>query len=143
MVRLLLVGSLSVVLFVGCGRTVDVERVCDLNDEFAALNERTLPNIEDDPFPAPAMLEENFVEGARLMREMLDVAPEEIRADLAAYVESNEKLLNLYAEFDFDREELWSTMDEETYVSEYSFDEAGRTRVGAWFVEHCGKELQG
>lgn len=75
MVRLLLVGSLSAVLFVGCGRTVDVERVCDLNDEFAALNERTLPNIEDDPFPAPAMLV--------------------------------------------------------------------RTRVGAWFVEHCGKELQG
>jgi hypothetical protein len=143
MKRVLLAGVVWVVFVAGCGDSADVERVCELNEEFAALNERTLPNIENDPFPEPAMLEENFVEGNQLMRQMVDFAPDAVRSDLTTYVESMEKLAGLYAEFGYDREAVWSNMDEETYVSEYSFDEAGRTRVGDWFVEQCGMDLQG
>jgi hypothetical protein len=117
--------------------------MCELNDEFAALNERTIPNIDEDRFPEPAMLEENFVEGNELMREMIAVAPDQIRADLVTYVESIEKLSDLYAGFGYDRAAVWATMDEETYVREYSFDEEGRARIGDWFVEHCGLDLQG
>ena len=141
--RVLLTGVVCASLIAGCGGSADAERVCELNEEFAALNERTLPNIEDDPFPEPAMLEENFVEGNKLMRRMVDAAPDAVRADLTTYVESMEKLSGLYAGFGYDREAVWSTMDEETYVRDYSFDEAGRTRVGDWFMEHCGMDLQG
>ena len=141
--RMLLVGVLCAVLASGCGGSADVERVCELNDEFAALNERTLPDIDDNPFPEPAMLEENFIEGNKLMRQMVAVMPDATRDDLVTYVESMEKLSDLYADFGYDREAVWTTMDEETYVREYSFDEAGRSRVGDWFVEHCGMDLQG
>ena len=141
--RVLLTGVVCASLIAGCGGSADAERVCELNEEFAALNERTLPNIEDDPFPEPAMLEESFVEGNKLMRRMVDAAPDAVRADLTTYVESMEKLSGLYAGFGYDREAVWSTMDEETYVRDYSFDEAGRTRVGDWFMEHCGMDLQG
>ena len=143
MERLLWVGVLCVSLAAGCGGSADVERVCELNGEFAALNERTLPDIDGNPFPEPAMLEENFIEGNKLMRQMVDVIPDATRDDLVTYVESVEKLSGLYADFGYDREAVWSTMDEETYVREYSFDEAGRSRVGDWFVEHCGMDLQG
>ncbi|MDJ0924518.1 MAG: hypothetical protein QNJ77_08155 [Acidimicrobiia bacterium] len=141
--RLLLIGALCTVLVAGCGGSADVERICELNDEFAALNERTLPNIEDNPYPEPAMLEENFVGGIELTSRMVDDAPDAIRDDLAVYLEWMEKLNGLYAEFGYDRDALWSTMDEETYVNEYSFDEAGRTRIRDWFVENCGIDLQG
>lgn len=143
MERLLLVGVLCAVFVAGCGSSASTERMCELNEEFVALNERTLPDIDDNPFPEAAMLEENFVEGNKLMRQMVDAAPDAIRADLTAYVESMEKLSDLYAEFGYDREEVWSTMDEETYVLEYSFDEEGRARIGDWFVENCGMNLQG
>ena len=139
--RLLGVVVLCAVLVGACGSSV--ERMCELNDQFAALNERTIPNIEDAPFPEPAMLEENFVKGNELMREMVDVAPDEIRADLSTYVESIEKLSDLYAGFGYDREAVWATMDEEAYLREYSFDEEARARIGDWFAEHCGMDLQG
>lgn len=139
----LAVAAVCAIVAAGCGRSMDVDRVCELNVEFAALNERTIPDIDDDPFPEPAMLEENFVEGGKLMRQMAEVAPDDLEADLSAYIESNTKLSNLYAEFGYDREAVWATMDEETYVREYSFDTAGRTRIRDWFVEHCGTDLEG
>ena len=143
MERRFLAGLLCALVVAGCGSSTSVEMVCELNDQLAALNERTIPNIEDDLFPEPALLEENFVEGNRLMREMVAVAPDALRSDLTAYVESNEKLSRLYAGFGYDREMVWSTMDEEEYVREYSFDQAGRARIGDWFVEHCSMDLQG
>ena len=143
MKRVLLAGVACAVLVVGCGSSADVERVCGLNEEFAALNERTIPNIEDDPFPEPAMLEENFVEGVKLTRRMVEVAPDALRSDLDAYLESMDKLNGLYAEFGYDREMVWSNMDEEFYVREYSLDEEGRARIRDWFTEHCGADLQG
>lgn len=141
--RLLTVLALCVLLLVGCARPVDVERVCELNEEFAALNERTIPDIATDPFPEAALLEQNFVEGNGLMRDMIEVAPDEVRADLTTHVEWAEKVSNLYADFGYDREEVWATMDEETYVAEYSMDEAARGRVMDWFMENCGMDLQG
>ena len=138
-----MIVALCAVFIAACGPTVSPERMCELNEELAALNERTIPNIEDDPFPEPAMLEENFVEGNQLMRGMVDVAPDEIRADLITYVESIEKLSELYAEFGYDREVVWTTMDEEVYVREYSFDDETRTRIADWFLEHCGMNLHG
>ena len=53
-----------------------MDRTCALNDELAALNERTIPNIKADPFK-----EENFAKGDEMMRPMVDVAPDEIRAE--------------------------------------------------------------
>lgn len=141
--RLLVVAIVYALPIAACGQTADVDRMCELNDEFAALNERTIPNIENDPFPEPAMLEENFVEGNRLLREMVDAAPDTIRADLSTYVESIEKLSGLYADFGYDRELVWATMDEEAYVREYGLDEEARERIGDWFEEHCGVDLQG
>lgn len=141
--RLLALVILCAALTAACGGSDGVEQICELNDDFAALNERTIPDIETDLFPEPTLLEENFVEGNELMREMIDLAPDEIRADLSTYVESMEKLSELYAGFGYDREAVWATMDEEAYVAEYGFDEAGRARIGDWFVEHCGMDLQG
>jgi hypothetical protein len=147
--RLLMVAVFCVILVAACGGPVDAEKVCELNDEFAALNERTLPNIDEDPFPEPALLEENFVEGIKLMRSMVEVAPDEIRVDLTTYVESIEKTSDLYAQFGYDRQDLWANVEqgipigEETYVSEYTPDQAGRKRIHDWFMEHCGLDLQG
>ena len=141
--RVLTTLALCALLVVGCSSPVSVERMCELNEEFAALNERTIPDIESDPFPEPAMLEQNFIEGNEVMREMVDVAPDEIRTDLTTHVEWAEKVSDLYAEFDYDREEVWGTMDEEAYVAEYSMDEAARKRIMNWFLEHCGMDLQG
>lgn len=139
----LMVVVLSAALVAACGSSTSVDRVCELNEEFAVLNDRTIPDIEDDPFPEPEMLEENFVEGNDLMRQMVEVAPDEVRDDLSAYLTSMAKLSDLYAGFGYDREAVWASMDEETYVREYSFDEDGRARIHDWFVEHCGIDLQG
>jgi hypothetical protein len=144
-----MIAVFGLITVTACGGSADVERMCELNDEFAALNERTLPNIEEDPYPEPAKLEENFVEGNILMRSMVDLAPEEIRADLTTYVAATEKTSGLYAQFGYDREKLWENIkqgnpfDEETYVREYTPDQDGRQRIHDWFMEHCGIDLQG
>jgi hypothetical protein len=118
----------------------EVETVRDLNEEFEALNERTVPDIDDDPFPEPALLEENFVEGARLLREKAEAAPAEIASDLTAYTEWNQRLSDLYAEFGYDRQAVWAA---EPYTEEHQLPEEARTGIQEWFLEHCGVDLQG
>ena len=62
------------------------DAVCDLNVELQTMDERTLPNdVEDEPYPEPELLEENFVETVRLVGEMEALAPDQVRDDLVSY----------------------------------------------------------
>jgi hypothetical protein len=144
-VTLLAVLAVSLgTLTTGCGgeghEFSGVEAVCALNLEMREMNERTLPaDLEDEPYPDPAMLEENFVETVRLVEAMVDEAPDAIVGDLASYAEYLEWLSSAYAEFGYSRRIAIQNIDDD----EYPFPETVRAAVGDWFVEQCGIDLEG
>ena len=125
------------------GELSGVAAVCALNEEFAELNERTIPDIDPEvPYPDAEALEENFVEGVRLMREMAEEVPAEIREDFEGYTDSIARLAEMYAEFGYDQAEVWENADYEEYEV-YAVSEQVRARIGDWFVDNCGMNLQG
>jgi hypothetical protein len=123
--------------------------VCALNEEFAELNERTLgpmPDVaEGEPIPDAyaALLEENFVGTVDLLRRMVDQAPAALHTDLSVYTAAISDLSEMYAEFGFRQATVWQNADYDTYFQEHPGREEARARVGAWFLENCGIDLQG
>jgi hypothetical protein len=143
MLRLFPAILLLAVLVAACGSdSPSVEKVCGLNDEFAALNERTIPLIDVDPFPDPAMLEENFTEGVKLLRGMVEAAPDEIQADLSDYTDANAELSEIYADFGYDRAAV-PQEERDRFDAEYKIPDTVHSRIMDWFVSNCGLELQG
>ena len=152
--RVLIAAALAAIVMLaaaGCeDDTLDeIETVCALNEDFRRLNERTwdlIPPVENDaPIPAryASLLEENWVEGVRLMRQMVEDAPETIEADLSTYAEAQSAMSEMYAEYDYVQADVWANADYEGWFAEYPGLDETRSRIGEWFTEHCGMDLQG
>ena len=126
-----------------------IDRVCALNEDFATLNERTMgriPDMEDgEPIPAQyaGLLEESYVEGASLMRQMVEHAPAAVKADLSAYTRAIAKLSDMYAEYGYDQAATWENADYDAFFADYAVPDQVREGIGAWFIENCGMDLQG
>ncbi len=126
-----------------------IEAVCALNEDFEELNERTLAVIpetgEEEPIPVTyaGLLEENYVEGVKLMRQMVDHVPEAMRDDLSAYTRAIGKLSEMYAEYGYDQAATWENADYATFFREYEVPEEVRTGIKEWFMANCGMDLQG
>ena len=145
--------ALLCVLAVGaCGDDTPsgTEAVCALNEDFERLNERTIDGIpspdEGEPIPASyaPQLEENWVEGVKLMRQMVESAPQAIKADLSRYTEAQAEMSWMYAEHGYDQARAWENVDfYEAWFAEYPDLEEVRQRIEDWFTENCGMGLQG
>jgi hypothetical protein len=146
---LIAASSIAVLVVVGCGDDTGTEAICALNEDFGRLNERTWdvipPTEEDEPIPArySSLLEENWVEGVKLMRQMVEHAPEIIEADLSTYTEAQAEMSEMYAEYDYIQADVWANADYETWLAEYAGLDEVRARIRQWFTDNCGTDLQG
>ena len=120
-----------------------------MNEDFRDLNERTLgllPDVEEEesiPLEYAGLLEENYVEGVKLMHQMIDHVPEAIKADLSAYTRAIGKLSDMYAEYGYDQAATWENADYVTFFADYAVPDEVREEIGRWFTENCGLDLQG